>query len=217
MVLDGILVAASLFVLSWVTAFGQTLSGGGESFSLAVSLAYPIGDLLLLTVTLLVVVTHASQSARLGLWLLATAFAALSIADSGFAYLTAIGQFGTGNLIDAGWVAGFAVLALAAIKDRSGAESASSNRGVQTRLCCCPTFRQVSGLALAVYQIRSGHSDDVSLVFAVVIMCAVAHASAAGPAGQQPADRHDHQASALRRADGPGEPVAVRRPAGSRA
>ena len=170
-VLDGILVAASLFALSWVTAFGQTLSGGGEPFSLAVSLAYPIGDLLLLTVTLLVV-THASESARLGLWLLATAFAALSIADSGFAYLTAVGQFGTGNLIDAGWVAGFAVLALAAVKDRSGAESASRTALSKPALLL-PYVPAALGLALAVYEVRSGHPDNVSLVAAVVIICAL--------------------------------------------
>ncbi len=170
-VLDGILVAASLFVLSWVTAFGQTLHGGGDSFSLAVSLAYPVGDLLLLTVAL-VVVTHASESARLGLWLLASAFAALSIADSGFAYLTAVGQFGTGNLIDAGWVAGFAVLAVAAIKDRSGAEAANRT-AVSKPALLLPYLPAGLGLGLAFYQIRSGHSDDVSLVSAVIIMGAV--------------------------------------------
>jgi hypothetical protein len=86
--LDGLLIAASLFVLSWVTAFGQTLHAGGDStFALAVSLAYPVGDLLLLTMSL-VVLTHAPASSRIGLRLLVIGFAALCVADSGFAYLT---------------------------------------------------------------------------------------------------------------------------------
>ena len=108
--LDGLLVAASLFVLSWMTALGQVYQAGADSaFAAVVSMAYPVADLLLLTLTL-VVVSHARGNARQGLGLLAAGFAAFSVGDSGFAYLTATGEYHTGNLIDVGWVLGFAIL-----------------------------------------------------------------------------------------------------------
>ena len=113
-VLDGLLVAASLFVVSWVTAIGQVYAAGADStFAEIVSMAYPVGDLLLMTLTL-VVLAHARHDSRRGLTVLAAGFAALSVGDSGFAYLTATGKYQTGNLIDAGWVAGFLLLAFAA-------------------------------------------------------------------------------------------------------
>jgi diguanylate cyclase len=168
-VLDSLLVAASLFVLSWVTAFGQTLHAGGDStFALAVSLAYPLGDLLLLTVSL-VVLTHAHASSRTGLQLLIAGFAALSVADSGFAYLSATGTYGSGNLIDAGWLLGFAVIAVAAISDRATAETAARTAVSKTALLL-PYLPAGLGLGLAALRLRGHHSDDVSLLTAVVIV-----------------------------------------------
>jgi diguanylate cyclase (GGDEF)-like protein len=167
--LDGILAAASLFVLTWVTTLGAVLHAGASSrFDLAVSLAYPVGDLLLLTVTL-VVVTNAQAHARLGLVLLATGFAALSVADSGFAYLTTAGSYGTGNVIDAGWVAGFAILAVAALKDRPSAAN-GSRAPVSNLALMLPYGPALLGLVLTVYRVRGHHSDNVSLAAAAVIM-----------------------------------------------
>src|SRR3954452_3125235 len=115
--LDAVLVAASLFVVSWGTALGEVYRAGADSaFAAFVSLAYPGSDLLLLTVTV-VVVSYARTGARRGLWWITAGLIALSIGDSGFAYLTASDNYSGVNLIDAGWVAGFLILAVAAILD----------------------------------------------------------------------------------------------------
>src|SRR4051794_34802441 len=115
--LDAVLVAASLLIVSWATALGEVYRAGADStFAAIVSLAYPASDLVLLTVTV-VVVSYARTGARRGLWWITAGLIALSIGDSGFAYLTASDNYSGVNLIDAGWVAGFLILAGAAILD----------------------------------------------------------------------------------------------------
>ena len=112
--LDGTLVARSLFLISWATALGSTLHAGADgTLASVVSLAYPTTDLVLLTVTV-VVLAQAQDSGRSRLPVLAAGLAALCVADSGFAYLTATGRYATGSIIDVGWVAGFLLIASAA-------------------------------------------------------------------------------------------------------
>ena len=54
-ILDGVLIACSLLVLSWVTALGSVVAEGGDPVPLALSLAYPLGDLILATLVLLAI------------------------------------------------------------------------------------------------------------------------------------------------------------------
>src|SRR4051794_10627038 len=115
--LDAVLIAASLLIVSWGTALGEVYRVGGDStFAAVVSLAYPGSDLVLLTVTV-VVVSYARTGARRGLWWITAGLVALSVGDSGFAYLTATDNYSGVNLVDGGWVAGFLILAGAAILD----------------------------------------------------------------------------------------------------
>jgi diguanylate cyclase (GGDEF)-like protein len=167
--LDGLLVAASLFVLTWVTALGQVYAAGADStFAAVVSMAYPVGDLLLMTLTL-VVVAHARPDARNGLSLLAAGFAALSVGDSGFAYLTATGQYQTGNLVDAGWVIGFLLLAFAALVPEPDYEPSRSDVTSRAALLL-PYAPAVLALVITTYRIRSTHHDDISLLAAALIV-----------------------------------------------
>jgi diguanylate cyclase (GGDEF)-like protein len=167
--LDGMLVAASLFVVSWVTALGQVYSAGGDSrFAAAVSLAYPVGDLMLMTLTL-VVVANARPDTRQGLTLLTIGFAGLSVADSGFAYLTATGRYQTGNLVDAGWLAGFLLVGFAAALPESDYEPRRSE--ITSRMALLlPYVPATIALGIATYRLRTTHRDDVSLVAAALIV-----------------------------------------------
>lgn len=113
MILDGALVAGSLFVASWVTALGSVYRAGADGrLAFGVSLAYPIADLITVTMTVLIVAR--AQAHRTALGLLGTGIVLMGIADSGFAYLTATGAYRSGNMVDLGWAAAFGVLARAA-------------------------------------------------------------------------------------------------------
>jgi diguanylate cyclase (GGDEF)-like protein len=103
---------AALTLVTWQTALGAVLGKADQDpLSLGVSLAYPISDVVLLV---LIVLTLGSsrRGARLQLALLAAGIAALSVSDSGFAYLTSTGAYDGGG-IDLGWIAGFLLIALA--------------------------------------------------------------------------------------------------------
>jgi hypothetical protein len=67
--LDGLIVTGSLFVISWVTVLGSVYqAGAADHLALAVSLAYPVGDLVLVTMTLLVLIrAHTAQRLTLSL------------------------------------------------------------------------------------------------------------------------------------------------------
>ncbi len=167
--LDGLLVAASLFVLTWSTALGKVYAAGGDSsLSFVVSMAYPVCDLVLLTLTL-VVVAHARPEARQGLGLLASGFAALSVGDSGFAYLTTTGQYQTGNLIDAGWVVGFLLIAVAALLLEAEVDAGTSDV-VSRAALLLPYAPAVVALVMATYRIRGAHHDNVSLLAGAFIV-----------------------------------------------
>lgn len=114
LVTDGVLVASSLFALSWDTALGAVAGKGGDSaFAFGVALAYPVTDVVLLTITVLVI-TSTSVKGQRSLILTGTALASLTVADSAFGYLSTTGTYATGNLLDTGFVTAYLLLAAAA-------------------------------------------------------------------------------------------------------
>ena len=115
-VFDGLMVATSLFLISWVSSLGATYHGGGESaFAFSIAMAYPIGDIAVVALALLLLSRLASR--RLPLVLFALGVISMGLADSGFVYLTSSGSYQTGSIIDVGWVAAFVLVAVAAVAD----------------------------------------------------------------------------------------------------
>jgi diguanylate cyclase (GGDEF)-like protein len=112
-VLDALMTTSSLVLIAWETTLSAVLHAGADNpFALAVSLAYPVMDVVVLVLTVLTLsrVRHGT----LPLWLTASALVALSISDSAFAYLAAAANY-KGGAVDLGWFAGFVLLALAAL------------------------------------------------------------------------------------------------------
>jgi diguanylate cyclase (GGDEF)-like protein len=166
LVLDGMMVAASLFSLSWVTAIGQVYRGGAESMlGEVVGLAYPASDLVMITVAVLIVV---QARARAGLLLLICGLSGMAIADSGFSYLTALGTYSTGSAVDIGWAASFLLLGLAALLD-TGSESRPLTRTASAGYLVLPYFIVLAGIAATASQIIDGSSVDLA-VSAVAIV-----------------------------------------------
>src|SRR4030088_1298313 len=114
-VLDGLLIGGSFLIISWTTVLGTVYRGNsGSLLTDLIGLAYPIGDVLIATIVV-IFAARAPRGARLPLYLLAGGLIANLLADSGFAYLTATNRYGTGNVIDAGWAAGYLLIAIAAL------------------------------------------------------------------------------------------------------
>ncbi|MGH8963150.1 MAG: putative bifunctional diguanylate cyclase/phosphodiesterase [Jatrophihabitantaceae bacterium] len=112
-VLDGTMVAASLFVLGWSTSLGAAYhAGAADNFALVVSLAYPVSDVVMLTVIVLVSIRG---RVRTDLLILAAGLVAMAVADSGFTCLTAAGTYHTGSFVDFAWFGGFLTMGASAL------------------------------------------------------------------------------------------------------
>jgi diguanylate cyclase (GGDEF)-like protein len=113
--LDGVTVAGSFFVISWVSGLQDLFETGTEStFAHAVSLAYPLADVLMITVALLIL-TRMRAGRRGWMALLTLGIALTGVADSAFVLLNVDDGYQSGNLIDLAWFAGLMLMAVAAL------------------------------------------------------------------------------------------------------
>ncbi len=95
--LDGMIVTGSLFVVAWVVVLEKVYVAGAENrLTLALALAYPISDLVVLTVAVLVL-TRARTTERLTLSLLGVGAICVAVSDGAFAYLSAQDAYTSGS------------------------------------------------------------------------------------------------------------------------
>ena len=126
--LDGLLVAGGLLAVSWATVMGALFaSSSGTTLENALGLAYPIGDVILLTIALSLL-RSARGEWRLALVLICAGIFVYSIADSLFTYLTTIGTYNTVNGMDVMWVAAYYLIGIAALVPSGEADSPFDRR-----------------------------------------------------------------------------------------
>ncbi|HZQ83901.1 MAG TPA: GGDEF domain-containing protein [Acidimicrobiales bacterium] len=115
MTLDGAIIATSMLFISWGLVLGPLWHTKGQSaFAQTISLAYPVGDVIIATLVF-ILVGHVRRNHRTAFVLVGTALLAMAVADSAFAYLTNQSTFDIGNGLDAGWVVGYLLIAVAAL------------------------------------------------------------------------------------------------------
>lgn len=167
-ILDGLTVAASLLVCSWLFVLESVLHAGNEDKTLqqAISLAYPIGDIVLLTIVIYTAlqVRHYGVSQSVSLPLVGAGLVAFAVADSGFSYLTAVEAYSSGSAIDIGWFVGYALILLAALRPgaRLDATKGDEHEGLATRPlgAFLPSAAVVLALlSTGVEVLRTGQTD----------------------------------------------------------
>jgi PAS domain S-box-containing protein len=114
--LDGAIIFLALFFVSWTLGlkivFEDTSTPVLEK---VVNLAYPVGDIVIGTI-LVLAIRRARDEAHGRLLFVLGGLAANSLADTTFALLNANGTYGAiGSVLDAGWVAGYLMIGLAAL------------------------------------------------------------------------------------------------------
>ena len=198
-VLDGLMVAAALLLVSWSMLVQPMLAAGEEtSGTLAISLAYPLGDLVIVTIVFYMVARMRQVGAvPLPLTMIGTGIVTFAVADSGYAYLTMTGQYSSGAVTDLGWFAGFTLILLAAlcpVENRPSTHRKPTD-GRPIALMMPYVVVIVSVVATLVEVLRTGHVDAFVVGHAV-------HDDPddRGPAGAEPAG----QPGAHPRPGGPG-------------
>lgn len=122
-VLDGFIVAGALFEIAWVLVLRTVYdAGGANAFALGLSLAYPIADIVILTVAA-IVLTRARTGRRSTLAMLTGGVVLMALSDGAFVYLTARGGYVSGHVVDIGWAAAFLTFGMAALISRRAPET----------------------------------------------------------------------------------------------
>jgi hypothetical protein len=116
-VVDGLVIGASLLIVSWILALGPVAHAGGDGpLAAAIAVAYPLGDVIMATIVLFAIARArlGSPLGRMTLLLLCGGLLAAAVSDSGFSYLALQNTYASGNRIDLGWFVGYLLIFLAA-------------------------------------------------------------------------------------------------------
>lgn len=113
--LDGLIVAGSLVLISWVSITSLGYASGDDRLKLLVSLAYPVAYVVVLIVAAMVLI-RASDEQRLILTLLTIGLACMALARSELANLAEKREDPVGAWVLIGWAAGLLLIAVAGAK-----------------------------------------------------------------------------------------------------
>jgi hypothetical protein len=166
--LDGAVIATSLLYSSWALVLGPVFRAGHTSvLEQAIALAYPLGDVVLVTVVFVVVARIRVGGAPV--LLLGAGLVSLAVADTGFAYLTQEGSYRTGVPTDVGWFLGYLLVAAAARRPATvGITWVGRRPGrLQILLPYCPLALAVA--TSATLQLR-GESSGPFLYWSFVVL-----------------------------------------------
>ena len=178
LVLDGLVMAGSLLIVSWLTVMEPIYHAEtGHGLKLYASLAYPVLNMMTLTVAA-VVLARSAGGPRIVLGLLTLGLAAMTLAESAFAYISVDNAFsGRGHyLLDIFWTAGILLITVAAAKGSEvefGEQSAAEQLPgwVSVWLPFAPLM--LAGLALAAEQpalVRPGPVIPVGVALLIAVL-----------------------------------------------
>ena len=165
--LAGAIVALSLLFVAWALGLGNVYDMSTASPPVRLlGLAYPVGDII--TITVLVLALRRARRRELGsMFLLLGGLASAAAADSAFAYLTASGSYhAIGSLLDAGWVIGYLMIALAPIWPATATEQVRAEGPIELWQLALPWAAVV---AAAITAIKLVSNDQVLDRFETVL------------------------------------------------
>jgi diguanylate cyclase len=128
--LDAAIVSSSLGVLAWVFLIGPLAAVPGQPLlELLISLAYPVGDVLLLVVLVRLVAGPGARN--LAFLLLSGSIVLLLVADVAFMLVSPSGGYEDGGPIDGLWLLSYVLWGAASLHPSTGALSASGRGGIK--------------------------------------------------------------------------------------
>ena len=152
LVLDGLTVAAALFVLAWVAVLDEVYRvRSSDPISTAWSLVYPVGDIVFVAVAVLLLV-RAPVHRRPELSLLAGGLVLIAASDTAYAYFAATEEVWGHQETAVGWVLGFVAIGLGALSmpeaDRVNADDADGDHLVPSRTSTWLPYATVAAAAV---------------------------------------------------------------------
>jgi len=166
--LDGLIIATAVLAVSWQTVLGSLLRfGTGSLLEQVLALAYPIGDVV--TVSLVIFLLARSRSATWApLLLVGGGLVAITFSDSLFAYLTQTGAY-VGGLIDTGWFLGYLLVMLGALLPQRQRHVTDGPRAAARWTVVLPYLPVLAAGGLTAYRLARGTPIDAFLEVLILL------------------------------------------------
>jgi PAS domain S-box-containing protein len=160
---DGLLIASSLLLVTWEAILRTTFAGSAlPTLGKLVNLSYPVSDIAMFTIAV-VVLTRVSRGARVAIGLLSGGLICFAVADTGFVYLTAATHY-TGNALDGGWFVGYLLITLSSLRAQDMTAANEGERlGGQARMVAPYAAILLALATAAVVAFRDGQLDTVGV------------------------------------------------------
>ena len=172
--LDGTTVALSLFFVSWALGLAQIYQQSSAGLlAQAIGVAYPVGDIVIMTV-LFVAFRRSAPSQRGRLLLLMAGLAANAFSDSTFAFLTVNGTYAASNqLLNCGWIYGYLLIMLAPAWPERSHDTLLDEGAITVWRMMLPWFGLIAVVATAALLVATNRPLDPFLAFPGAALVAV--------------------------------------------
>ncbi|HUR14848.1 MAG TPA: EAL domain-containing protein [Mycobacteriales bacterium] len=172
--LDGLLVAGSCLAVGWVVLLAPVArEAEGGMLAVAVAVAYPVTDLVLVTVAVLAA-RDGVAGRRRSLLLVAAAALAMAVADGAFTLLELTGRYSSGSVVDVGWVVGYLLFAQAGLASGAQGEEHDTDRPTSRVEVLAPYLVVLAAICvMTAAMVFSGSAGPVALVLLVLLVLAL--------------------------------------------
>jgi diguanylate cyclase (GGDEF)-like protein/PAS domain S-box-containing protein len=173
--LDGSITASALLFVSWATALGTAYSqASGSVLEKVIGLAYPLADVVTGSIVLFFL-PRAQARSRMPLALLGLGILANTVSDSLFTYLQLSASYSSTRLVDAGWIIGFLLIGLAALREGDGKSQESTATASSGRIEVMLPYTVVGATMVlaAIRVIRSGSLDPFLIWTGMLVLVLV--------------------------------------------
>jgi PAS domain S-box-containing protein len=164
--IDAGIIASALLFVSWTVGLGAIYRGStAPSLTLWITNARPFADIVILTFLILAVITGTGRT-RGRLLLLLFGFTANAFSDAAYAILTANGTYaGSSDLLDTGWVTGYASIALAPLWPIRSRDQTAGEGPAGLLQVSIPLMGLLAVAITTVIVIGTGHKMDTFVSF----------------------------------------------------
>jgi diguanylate cyclase (GGDEF)-like protein len=173
--IDALVIVGSLFVLAWSTSLGAAVHGGAATRAeFAVAVGYPLTDLVMVVIVLLIAVFRRPRHPQV-LLLLGAGLVALSASDSFFLYVVSFGADDMPPIYDVGFMLAPVLLGLAALAPEPASRtSAASAQAREAAWFMLLPYLPLCGIGLlVVVQQVTGTPVDAAETFGLIALAGV--------------------------------------------
>ena len=171
--LDCLLVALSGAVPIWYISVGPTIVAGGQgAVALAVSLAYPLGDMVLLVGLAALVFRGVPAGMRWPVNLIGIGLLGFVVTDLVYGWINLHSTYAGGDPIDTGWMIALAVFLLAAVAQPVAEVRPGNPPVAKRRVSWIPYVGLIANFSLVVYLQRHANATMLAVYVGVVVLAA---------------------------------------------